>query len=118
FEAVADCGGTGFIAFKASHNGSSGGLFGKMFHYFQYRREEFLKHYHQRSNIESTFSMIKRKFGSYVRSRTTTAQVNEVLCKILCHNIVVLIHEQHELGIEAEFWKDTPTVVRLAPLVS
>lgn len=113
FETVADCGGTGFIAFKSCHTGSCGGLFEKMFHFFQYRREEFLKHYHQRSNVESTFSMVKRKFGSSVRSRTATAQVNEVLCKILCHNLCVLNHEQHELGIEAEFWKDQPRDVLL-----
>lgn len=113
FEAVADCGGTGFIAFKSNHNGSCGGLFEKMFHYFQYRRDEFLKHYHQRSNVESTFSMIKRKFGDAVRSRTDTAMTNEVLCKILCHNLVVLIHEQHELGIEVEFWKGGSATVCL-----
>lgn len=26
--------------------------------------------------------------------------VNESLCKILCHNLVVLIHEMHELGTD------------------
>jgi hypothetical protein len=31
--------------------------------------------------------------------------VNEVLCKIICHNICCLIQETHELGIESEFWK-------------
>jgi hypothetical protein len=31
------------------------------------------------------------------------ALVNEALCKILCHNLCVLIQEQHELGIEAVF---------------
>ena len=31
------------------------------------------------------------------------AMVNEVLCKIICHNICVLIQETHELGIEVEF---------------
>jgi hypothetical protein len=30
---------------------------------------------------------------------------NEVLCKIICHNICCLIQEIHELGIAAEFWK-------------
>jgi hypothetical protein len=25
--------------------------------------------------------------------------VNETLCKVLCHNLVVLIHERSELGI-------------------
>ncbi len=29
-----------------------------------------------------------------------TAMTNETLCKVLCHNLVVLIHEMHELGIE------------------
>lgn len=28
---------------------------------------------------------------------------NEVLAKVLCHNIVVVIHEAAELGITAEF---------------
>ena len=41
-----------------------------MFHYFQFRQEEFLRHYHKRSNVESTFSAIKRKFGPDVRSKT------------------------------------------------
>jgi hypothetical protein len=42
--------------------------------------------YHKRSNVEATFSMIKRVFGDSVRSKTETARQNEVLLKILCHN--------------------------------
>ncbi len=55
--------------------------------------------------------MVKRKFGDAVRSKTDTAMVNEVLCKFLCHNLCVLIQEQHELGIDPVFWKDEPTPV-------
>ncbi|MBI3409819.1 MAG: transposase [Planctomycetes bacterium] len=106
FETVADCGGTAFIPFKANSTGGKGGLFEKMFGYFQYRKEEFLAHYHKRSNIEACFSMMKRKFGDAVRSKTDTAMVNEVLCKILCHNLCCLIQEQHELGIDPVFWRD------------
>jgi hypothetical protein len=29
---------------------------------------------------------------------------NEALCKVLCHNLCVVIQEMHELGIEATFW--------------
>ncbi len=47
--------------------------------------------------------MIKAKFGNNVRSKTWTAQVNEVLLKILCHNICVVIQEMYELGIEPNF---------------
>ena len=48
--------------------------------------------------------MMKRKFGDFVRSKTDVAMVNEALSKILTHNLVVLIHEMYELGIEPVFW--------------
>ena len=38
---------------------------------------------------------------------TDVAMVNETLCKILCHNLVVLIHETHELGINPVFWTES-----------
>jgi transposase len=104
-ELVEALGGTPFIQFK-SNSIESDGVWGKMFHYFQFRQQEFLDHYHQRSNVESTFSMIKRKFGDNVRSRSDAAMVNEVLAKVLCHNVVVNIHEQAELGIESVFWPE------------
>jgi transposase len=103
-----------YIAFKSIHSGRSGGLWAKMFHYFQYRREEFLEHYHKRSNVESTFSMIKAKFRDHVRSKSDVAMINEVLCKILCHNICVLIQESFELGISATFWADSSPAQQLA----
>lgn len=59
--------------------------------------------YHKRSNVESTFHMIKAKFGDKLKSKNPTAQENELLCKIIAHNVVVLIHEMHELGIKPEF---------------
>jgi hypothetical protein len=62
--------------------------------------------YHKRSNIESTFSAIKRKFGDSVSSKNPTAMVNEVLCKILCPNLTCLIQEEETLGIVPIFWKD------------
>jgi transposase len=59
-----------------------GGTWDKMFRYFQFRREDFLARYHKRSNVEVTFSMIKRKFRDGLRSRTDVAMVNESLCKV------------------------------------
>lgn len=111
-DTIAALGATPFIAFKSNSSGRAGhgvgraghGAWEKMFGYFLYRRDEFLMHYHKRSNVESTFSMIKRKFGDSLRSKTGTAQVNETLAKVLCHNLVVLIHEMYELGIDPIFW--------------
>ena len=65
-----------------------------------------MQHYHKRSNVESTFAMIKAKFGDALRSKTKTAQVNEALAKVLCHSLVVLIHEISALGIEPVFWAE------------
>jgi len=49
--------------------------------------------------------MIKGKFGERLKSKTEKAQVNELLCKVLCHNLCCVIHAMYELGIEAEFYK-------------
>lgn len=108
--AVQAVGGTAFIPFKANSTGMGDhhhrfdGLWNRMWHFYNFNRETFLQHYHKRSNIESTFSMVKAKFGSSVRSKTAIAQVNEVLCKVLCHNICVLIQSTFELGLEPIFW--------------
>jgi|HubBroStandDraft_4_1064222.scaffolds.fasta_scaffold00003_25 transposase len=89
---------------KRRYSPESRALWQRMFNFFTYNREEFLKHYHQRSNVEATFSMIKAKFGSRVRAKTPTAQVNEVLAKVLCHNLCCLVSAIFELGIDAKFW--------------
>lgn len=107
-EAIFDAGGVPYIAPKSNTTGAAGGLFEKMFHFYQYHREEFLQHYHKRSNVESTFSAVKRKFGDSVRSKTPVAMKNEVLAKLVCHNLCCVILSQLELGIEAEFWDDGP----------
>ena len=109
YDAIAKLGAVPFISFPDSHKGQGGGKWAEMYHYFNFRKQEFLQHYHKRSNVESTFSMMKRKFGDSIRSKTDTAMVNEVLCKVLCHNLVVLIHEMYELGIDPIFW-NRPTI--------
>jgi len=78
-------------------------LWTRMLEFYNDNREEFLTHYHKRSNVETTFHMIKAKFGQRLRSKTLTAQINEALCKVLCHNLCVVIQSQHELGIDVDF---------------
>src|SRR5215831_6419876 len=87
YYAVDHHGATPFIPFKTNHTGRGSRLWEKMFHHFSLRREDFLAHYHKRSNVESTFSMIKAKFRDNVRSKTPVAMVNEVLCKIICQHL-------------------------------
>jgi transposase len=104
-ELVNGMGASVYIPFKSnSQPGEIGNLWEKMYAFYTFKREDFLQHYHQRSNAESTFSMLKAKFRDHVRSKTDTAMKNEVLCKFLCHNLCV-VHQSHvELGIEPVFW--------------
>jgi len=104
-DVVKKYGGQAFIPFKSNSIGNSRGssVWRHMYLYFEMHNEEFMKHYHKRSNIESVFAMIKAKFLPNVRSKNKVAQNNEVLLKFLCHNITVLIMEIHELGIDPKF---------------
>jgi len=109
--AVEAVGGTAYIPFKSYSKGSQGhrdhdSLWDRMWHYYTFNRAAFMEHYHKRSNIETSFSMIKGKFGTFVRSKSPDAQVNEVLCKVLCHNICVLIQSIYELELEPVFWQE------------
>jgi len=110
-QAVADGGGTPYIPFKGSgipavHNpnvtlpGIEASAWTRMYHQFAYQRDTFLSRYHQRSNVETTFSMIKAKFGDSLKSKSDTGQMNEVLCKVICHNLCVLISCIHEIGLD------------------
>jgi transposase len=102
---VDDLGGESYIPFTSQATGRRKGssAWKQMYHKFHYEQEEFNEHYHKRSNVETTFHMLKTKFGDSVNAKNRQAQFTEVLLKLLCHNIVVVIHETHELGITAEF---------------
>jgi transposase len=94
-----------YIPFKStSASVGKSKLWKQMFHYFSYNQERFMQSYHKRSNVETTFSMIKAKFGDALRSKTKTAQINEALCKVLCHNICCLIQSMYELGLKPKFY--------------
>jgi transposase len=97
-----------FIPFKAnsvtSKNHSA--IWKRMFHWYSFNQVHFMASYHKRSNVETTFHMIKAKFGDRLRSKTRTAQINEALCKVLAHNLCCLIQSIYELGIEPTFWEE------------
>lgn len=101
---IVDNGAIPYIPFKTNTTGGNNGLiWRKMWLYSREHPQEYLEAYHRRSNVESTFSMIKQKFGKDVVSRNFQSQTNEVLLKILCHNICCLIHEYYENNIESYY---------------
>ena len=78
-------------------------LWEKLYHHFTLRQADFLQHYHKRSNVETVFHMIKSRGGEVLLSKTGSAQVNEVLLRVLCHNICVVNKAMYQLGITGEF---------------
>ena len=101
-------GGKPYVAFRSNTRGDTKcETWNRIFHLYSYHREEYMRHYHKRSNSESAFSMIKSRFGERLRSKTETAQVNELLCKVLAHNLVCLTQSMYELGIEPAFWAES-----------
>lgn len=104
-EAIASTGCVPYIPFKNNSRSNPRGcqIWSAMFKYFYSNQAKFMQHYHMRSNIESTFSMIKRNFGYKLRTRNFTSQINEILMKCICHNLSVLVQESFELGLKIDF---------------
>lgn len=103
--AVERVGGRAFVPFKSNSGSTGSAAWERLWHLYSLNRAAFLAHYHRRSNVESTFSAVKRKFGGSVRSKLPAAQKNEVLLKCLCHNLSMLVHSIHELGVDPHFWQ-------------
>jgi len=103
--AITALGAVPFIPFK---DGTGDGVnspakWKQAFHFFSFHREAFLRNYHKRSNVETTFSMMKRKFGPDVAAKSFSGQVNEVYIKAMLHNACCLVSAFHELGVESQF---------------
>jgi transposase len=114
-QAVSDMGAIPYIMFKSNNTEKARGslIWSRMFQYFTEHKEDFLEHYHKRSNAESVFNMIKRKLGTHLRCKSDVAMTNELLCKCLSHNICVLIAEIFEFQAVLDYEESEPIIVRM-----
>jgi transposase len=92
--------GVAYVPFKTNSVLCNTPPWDRMLHHFLMLRDEFLARYHKGSNIESTFSAIRRAFGDSLRSRNDAAMVNEALAKIVGFNLTCVIQEWYKLGID------------------
>ena len=98
--AIVAAGAEPFIPFKSnSLDDVTSPIWHKLYHLYHYRIDEFLPHYHRRSNVESTFSMMKRVLGDTLRSKGEDAQRNELLLMVVAHNIRTLVQSIFELNV-------------------
>jgi transposase len=91
-----------YIPFKKNNVSKSRGcpLWKKLVYEYHNNREAYLKIYHQRSNAESGFNMVKSAVGGNMMTHYEDALRNELKTKFLIHNLGVLIQENVELGID------------------
>lgn len=78
-------------------------IWGEMYRLFTDDLEEFNEHYHLRNNVETVYSMLEKRFTKVIRSIDSISQINEVLCMLIAHNVIVLIHEMVEHGMQPNF---------------
>ena len=57
---------------------------------FQDNQDEFDKHYHKRSLVESVFAVLKGIFGNNLSSKNKLVQRKELALRVICYNIRVV----------------------------
>ena len=75
----------------------------RMLRMFMTDHDRWTAEYHVRSIVESVISTMKRLFGGQLNSRNDVAQGNELLCRVVAHNLVVIIHMMYERDLVPEF---------------
>jgi transposase len=103
--AIVDDGALPYIPFKTNSLGmaSKSEHWRRMWCLFQLKAEAFHRSYHRRSNVESTIGSIKARCGGGVRNKLPVAQCNEVLAKVLLHNLACVVHAIEKYGIDVSF---------------
>ena len=89
---IKEKGGTLYIRLKKTTTGgrNNGSAFTEMIKRYKENKEDWMKNYHQRSNIETVFSSLKRKLGGYVTSIKRGIQHVEIALKIIVYNLIIL----------------------------
>jgi len=96
-----------YIVFKENANPSkhSPEIWIQMYNYFIKNKKYFMKKYHKRSNVETTFSMVKVRLGEFLKCKNFESQRNELMMKFICHNICCLISQIFDNGVKVDFKK-------------
>ena len=91
-------GGTPYIRPKKTTTGrrNNGRAFTEMIERYKENKEEWMRKYHQRSNIEAVFSSLKRRLGGFVTSIKRQIQHTEIALKIIVYNLTVLVRKKVE----------------------
>jgi transposase len=104
---VADKNGVPYLHFKDNATSNAKGKPAWIISFRAYRNntEEWLSVYHLRSIVESVFSSIKKRWGSFLRSRRKWMQKKELSLKVLSYNVKQVLLVQYAKDSKIPLWK-------------
>ncbi|MEK6927630.1 MAG: transposase [Nanoarchaeota archaeon] len=102
---VESIGATPFIPFSPARNPDKYApeIWLRMYRYFSSHKEEFLRHYHRRSNVETVFSMVKVRLGEFLRCKSEIGKKSELMLKFIAHNLCCIVSEMFENNLHINF---------------
>ena len=104
---VADKDGKPYLHFKDNATNKAKGKSAWIISIREYKNntEEWLSTYHLRSIVESVFSSIKKRWGSFLRSLKKWMQKKELSLKVLSYNIKQVLMVQYAKECTIPLWK-------------
>ena len=113
-DAVVEIGANPWFKIKSNTTSRAKGSSGwkKMVRSFKEEPEVANPKYHKRSNVESTNSSKKRKFGSSVSSRLPVSQVNEEYLSWIGYNFSMVPRAIYEFKVKPEFMANINSTIQ------
>jgi transposase len=105
---VADKNGIPYLHFRDNATNKAKGKSAWIISIREYKNntEEWLSTYHLRSIVESVFSSIKKRWGSFLQSRRKWMQKKELSLKVLSYNIKQVLLVQYARECKIPLWKN------------
>jgi len=107
YQLVADKNGIPFLCFKGNVTNKARGYPAWIIHIRKFKndKETWMDTYHFRSIVESVFSSIKKRWGSFLRSRKKWMQKKELSLKVLSYNVKQVLLVQYAEECKIPLWK-------------
>jgi transposase len=107
YQLVVDKNGTPYLCFKENATNKAKGKPAWIIHIRKYKndKETWLSTYHLRSIVESVFSSIKKRWGSFLRSKKKWMQKKELSLKVLSYNVKQVLLVQYAVECKIPLWK-------------
>jgi len=107
YQLVADKNGIPYLCFKDNATNKAKGKTAWIINIRKYKndKETWMNVYHLRSIVESVFSSIKKRWGSFLRSKKKWMQKKELSLKVLSYNVKQILLVQYSMECKIPLWK-------------